>query len=414
MNGNELANILRYGGEEWQAGQRLPEEWWKTDFPYSQAELMGYRMSPEEIRGRQGPRRGGAKSLSDELADILRRPEVKMLDPLQRANLIETIQKAQAAIAKRKEEREKHEAEMLTMGKETQLRERVQAILQSDRVPAQKVTALTMAGVPLSDARDMVWGKRAPEAEERPTREAAPRARAAPTGEELVEGLRPEKRGVQFRTIGGELIKEPAGIWEEEKLTPEQEIAKREAGLKTAEYYRTLAVKRERPELFVPLEERKFELEQKETLSRLNLDWEKFGHTKDTAFETAKLAREKFLLEVKKHGFEVAKQKVSDEQWWAEFGLKDRESQEAAVLATKEFALEIEKFGLEKALKRHGMEMKAGELKLDIKKEENVMTKWEEKKKQWTKEFGAVEATRMFDQKMRGLEYEFDVEDAER
>jgi len=252
MNGNELANVLRWPkGEEyqheWYAGQQLPKEWWKTDFPYGEAERMGYRLSGQELetfRKRQGEQRE-PKSLSDELADILRRPEVKMLDPLQRANLIETIQKAQAAIAKREEEREKHETEMLTIGKETQLRERVQAILQSDRVPAQKVTALTMAGVPLSDARDMVWGKRAPEAEERPAREAAPRARAAPTGEELVEGLRPERRGVQFRMVGGELIKERAGIWEEERLTPEQKIAKREAGLKEAEYYRGRALERE-------------------------------------------------------------------------------------------------------------------------------------------------------------------------
>jgi len=162
------------------------------------------------------------------------------------------------------------------------------------------------------------------------------------------------------------------------------------------------------------LENRKFGLDLKETLSTLNLDWAKFGHTKDTDYETAKLAREKFLLDVKKYGFDVAKQKASDEQWWADFGLKDRESQELAIREAKKFALEIDKFGLDEAVKRHGMGEKTARLGLDIRKEENVMIKWKEKKRQWTKEFGAKRADAMFDQKMRGLKYESDVADTDR
>jgi len=249
MNGNELADVLRWpkGQEyqhEWYAGQQLPKEWWKTNFPYSEAERMGYRLSPEETRRSYERRKREPKTTSEQLADILSSKDFMMLDPKGRASVIQLGQKIKAAETAEARLREKHEAEMLATGKETQLRDRVQAILQSDRVPAQKVTALTMAGIPLSEARKMIWGERAPEeARERPG--VAPRPRATP--EELAEALRPEKRGVQFRMVGGELVKEPAGIWEREerRLTPEQRIAKRGAELEEDKYYRERITKLE-------------------------------------------------------------------------------------------------------------------------------------------------------------------------
>lgn len=191
-NGNELANVLRWPkGKEyeysWYAGQQLPEEWWKSDFPYGEAERMGYQLSPEETKKfYERKKKEKEKTLSEELADILKRPEVKMLTAPERADLIDKIAKAQGVIATREEAREKHEAEMLEIGRQTQMQDRVKAILQSDRVPAQKVTALTMAGIPLGDARDMVWGKRGAEGEAKtPSRGAgaapSPEGRA-PTG----------------------------------------------------------------------------------------------------------------------------------------------------------------------------------------------------------------------------------------
>jgi len=197
MNGNELADILKYPGGEWRAGEVLPKEWWKTNFPYGEAERMGYRLSPEETRKFYERRKREPKTTSEQLADILSSKDFMMLDPKGRASVIQLGQKIKTAEAEEARLREKHEAEMLAIGRETQLRERVQAILQSDRVPAQKVTALTMVGIPLSEARKMIWGERAPEeAAERPT-VAAPRARVTP--EELVEALRPEPaRGVRM------------------------------------------------------------------------------------------------------------------------------------------------------------------------------------------------------------------------
>lgn len=50
MNGNELADVLKYPGGEWRAHEPLPKEWWKTDFPYGEALEMGYQLSPEETR----------------------------------------------------------------------------------------------------------------------------------------------------------------------------------------------------------------------------------------------------------------------------------------------------------------------------------------------------------------------------
>jgi len=257
MNGNELADILR-GLEGWSPSGHLwsegglgmysPEgqlysqhpELYKRDLPKQLEKWYGEQPAAQSVRGLQMSRE--EKTLSEELADILKRPEVKMLDPLQRADLIERIQKAQAAIAKREEEREKHEAEMLEIGRQEQMQEKIQAILRSDRVPAQKATALWMAGVPLSEAREMVWGKR--EVEEAPTRAREEKGLGVQRGSErrvlgaiesaeagrisgaelaailsaegypteIAEKIEPSPpRGVQVRTVEGELITEPIG-----------------------------------------------------------------------------------------------------------------------------------------------------------------------------------------------------------
>lgn len=163
MNGNQLADILKYSGGNWRAGQVLPREWWKTNFPYREAERMGYKMSPGEITQKYGSPGQAEKSVSNQIADILKSRDFMMLDPKGRAEVIKLAQEIKVAEAEEARARETHEAEMMAKGRETQLQTKIQDILQSNRVPAQKVTALTMAGVPLSDARDMVWGKGAPE-----------------------------------------------------------------------------------------------------------------------------------------------------------------------------------------------------------------------------------------------------------
>jgi len=399
MNGNQLADILRWGGEEegyqyeWYAHQRLPQEWWKKDFPYREALQMGYELEPEEAERvrRELEERRRPKDLSEQLANILKSPDFMMLDPKSRIEAIQLVQKMEAAKAEEKRKQL------------TEAREEVLAKQEAER--AQELHELELRREKYAIA----------EGEVRLTKEVTPRARAvAPRAEpeELAAALRPAPRGVQFRMVGGELIKEPAKIWERERLTPEQKIAKRKAELEEAEYYRTLAVKKERPEMFVPLEERKFKVETERKKDEFNLELAKFGHTKETDAQTADLARDKFLLTIKEFGFEVAKEKSRSKEWWTEFGLKDKESQEAAILATKEFALEIEKFGLENTVAKHGMQMEAGKLKLDVRKQDFETEKWKEAEKQLKREFGEAVGKRKFDEKMRTLEFQEETKQA--
>jgi len=167
---------------------------------------------------------------------------------------------------------------------------------------------------------------------------------------------REEPRGVQLRMVDGEIIKERAGKWEEE-LTPEQKIAKRKAELEIDEYYRQLAVKRERPEMFVPLKEREFEY--KKAAEKRELEYKEATETREFAAEQAKELREQFEWEEEKR---IERDKLFEEKrvWTAEFGADEAtrmfdekmrlfEFRKDVKDTDKQYELDVEKFGEEKA-----------------------------------------------------------------
>lgn len=182
---------------------------------------------------------------------------------------------------------------------------------------------------------------------------------------------REEPRGVQLRTVGGEVIKERAGKWTEEELTPEQRIAKRTEELKRDEYYRQLAVKRERPELFVPLEEREFEY--KKAVEKREFEYKEVTETREFAAEQAKELREQFEWEEEKR---IERNKLFEEKrvWTAEFGADEatRMFDEKMRLfgyrkdvkdTDRQYELDVEKFGEEKAenIKKYNLDTIAEE-----------------------------------------------------
>lgn len=190
------------------------------------------------------------------------------------------------------------------------------------------------------------------------------------TAKEEPARKREEPRGVQLRKVGEELIKERAGKWEEE-LTPEQKIAKRTAELERDEYYRQLAVKREHPEMFVPLEERKFEFE-KATKKREE-EYKKATETREFQAKQAKELREQFEWEEEKR---IERDKLFEEKrvWTAEFGADEAtrmfdekmrlfEYKKDVKDTDREYELNVEKFGEEKAenIRKYNLETIAEE-----------------------------------------------------
>lgn len=126
MNGNELADILRYSGGEWRPGEPLPKEWWRTDFPYRQAELRGYRMSPEEARISlaRGTARTRPTTMGQELADILRSDAYAKLSPTDKLKVLKLKQEYETSERERvKEEQERGEEAKKAVEEERRARE---------------------------------------------------------------------------------------------------------------------------------------------------------------------------------------------------------------------------------------------------------------------------------------------------
>jgi len=193
------------------------------------------------------------------------------------------------------------------------------------------------------------------------------------TAKEEPARKREEPRGVQLRKVNGKYIQEPAGIWEREEreLTPEQKIAKRTAELERDEYYRQLAVKREHPEMFVPLEEREFEFE-KATKKREE-EYKKEKERREFEAKQAEELREQFEWEEEKR---IERDKLFEEKrvWTAEFGADEAarmfdekmrlfEYRKDVKDTDREYKLNVEKFGEEKAenIRKYNLETIAEE-----------------------------------------------------
>jgi len=321
MNGNDYADILKYSGGEWRAQERLPEEWWKTDFPYGKALKMGYQLSPEEVRKRMRSTSGTEKkTLSERLADILQSEDFKMLTPDKRVKVLADAQKLQAAIAEGKEKTgETGKAQAL-------MRERPEL-----RVPLEE--------------RKFWWEKEEARKESKFEREKWE-----------VEQLK-EKEAIEREMYAASEEKATAY---REKIAAQEEARK----LRNAAIY---AKRRD--------------------------DLAEATRLETEAAEKEEAARRLRISEIDAEGRRLTAEKKAEE-------IERRDFKYKKATETREFeAKEAEKL----------QEQLNWEEEKRIAKDE-----WTEEKRQWGKEFGADEATRMFDEKMRGLEYEKDVKDTDK
>lgn len=181
----------------------------------------------------------------DDYADILKSKAFLKMDPLEQIKVQREIQEIEHLRGQETREAATHGLEETELREEQERIRKIQGILESRRTPAQKAFALNyLAGVPVEQAREMVWGKREPTVEEPTRRERKLKAMEAGTYETgrppgALIGKPPTRPGgVQIRTIEGETIVEPAGKWGER--TPEERTAAMRASEEHAEKVRAV------------------------------------------------------------------------------------------------------------------------------------------------------------------------------
>jgi len=390
MNGNDLANVLKYSGGEWRAHEPLPEEWWKTDFPYGKALEMGYQLSPEEarrFREREYYKGKAIKTLSEEMADVLASDEYRALPATDKAKVIKTFQDIKAAQEKREEEKKAAIEARLTKDEYADLMDRGR---REGWKSWQYMAYLMALGV--DPEKSQYIGKlMAPEPE---ALEAA-----------QAEALRYKtKRTEEEDDFLEDYIKRNPEY--EHLLAPTDKIKLKIEADRAKEAHELAIRKEER-------ESRSLDADIQDKKNRLNLEYAKLEHTIDVDKETANLARDKFDLDVKKYGLDVAIFRAKDKLSWADFGLRSEEAQQKAAQWVKEFELDVKELGLKSALNKHNMEIDWAKIGIDITAEENKVEEWRKKHEEWEKKYGADRADAMFDRVMREKEFKQEVKEAD-
>jgi hypothetical protein len=354
MNGNELANILERG--EW-----AYEEYFKIPEP-----TESYRHWYKRRYGRYPEDRlieaGKAESNINFLADILSSEDYMMMNPLDRAKVVEVMEKIQREREKAQREEEKAEAERQREAKEAKAEEqrgiwaerRVLGAIESaklGRISEEKLAAILHAeGYPIDIAESLI--------EAREKEKEARRARIKEI-DILGRELQKEKKAEEKEA------KEKAAEWAEKRRIEIAELMERDREREEKEKEAREERIREmdkigREEADKRYERRidaiKYEDERKDIDREYRLNVEKFDE------EKAKNLRE--------HKLDKLKEKHKWEKTQFNMGFKDKEFQELSkqFWETLDFNKEKEQLKAEK---------KELQLEFDKEKEANVMTRFE-------------------------------------